>query len=352
LLKQHSILNSKRKTASYLSSINDLSSFKVNVAQAKIITEKIASFRKSRSSALIRKGKCEITLKELNSLNRTINSGELCCLDCNSSHIGFRSANENTHSFDVSTPEIRKEIIASIQEKISAYEEEIERFANEIALCQVKLKHFLDDDDISLETLVAYKEEIYDASDAEERITAIDNEVQLLENSIHANENSSGIQVTQQHKLVSDILDCMNQTYKQIDPFGNLVFESLFTRRDQVYSGSEATEYHLVKMYSLAKVLSHKYPIVIDSFRAEDLSTDKEHKVIELFDKLAKQVIFTTTLKSEEMGKYDNVKKINHIDYSDHKPSKMLEKSHLPEFNKLLSDLSISLVAKKGMQIE
>lgn len=346
LLKQHSILKSKKKTASYLSSINDWVSFEINVTQAEKIKEKITSFRKNRTIALIRKGKCEVTLKELNSLNRTINSGELCCLDCNSSHIGFRSANETSHSFDVSTPEIRKDIIASIQEKISSYDEEIERYSNGIAICQEELQGFLDDDDISLETLVAYKRDIYDASGAEQKIIAIDTEIQSLETSMHASKNSTGIQVAQQHKLVSDILDCMNQTYKQIDPSGNLVFESLFTRRDQIFSGSEATEFHLVKMYSLAKILSHKYPIVIDSFRAEDLSTDKENKVIELFYELEQQVIFTTTLKNEESGKYKNMHIINHIDYSDHMPSKMLNKSHLPEFNKLLSDLSIKLIAK------
>lgn len=47
---------------------------------------------------------------------------------------------KTSYSFDVSTVEMRKEIIESISEKISAYSEEIERITNEISKEQGKLQ--------------------------------------------------------------------------------------------------------------------------------------------------------------------------------------------------------------------
>lgn len=90
-------------------------------------------------------------------------------------------------------------------------------------------------------------------------------------------------------------------------------------------------------------ILSHNYPIVIDSFRAEDLSTQKESLVLNLFKEFDNQVIFTTTLKNEELGKYDTMPGINHIDYKSHQPSKMLSEAYSSNFIDLLQSLSLSV---------
>ena len=93
-------------------------------------------------------------------------------------------------------------------------------------------------------------------------------------------------------------------------------------------------------MYALQKVLGHNWPIIIDSFRAEDLSTGKEKTVIEKYKELDNQIIFTTTLKDEEMGKYDNCPEINHIDYKGHAPSKMLSPAYCEYFKQLVADFA------------
>lgn len=136
----------------------------------------------------------------------------------------------------------------------------------------------------------------------------------------------------------------MNEAYKKIDPNGNLQFTDIFTKRDEVFSGSEETVFHIVKLFALLSILNHNCPIIIDSFRAEDLSTQKEAIVLDLFREFDNQVIFTTTLKSEELGKYDNVDGINHIDFKGHQPSKMLSEAYLSDFLELLSSLSLSIV--------
>lgn len=138
-------------------------------------------------------------------------------------------------------------------------------------------------------------------------------------------------------------MNTMNSVYEKIDPNGNLHFDDLFTKRDEVYSGSEATIFHLSRLLALCKVLDHSYPIVVDSFRAEDLSTTKENIVLDLYKSLPNQVIFTTTLKLEELGKYDSRTDLHHIDYKDHTASKMLTDEYVNDFCELLSNLSITL---------
>ena len=137
------------------------------------------------------------------------------------------------------------------------------------------------------------------------------------------------------------MLQIMHDTYKQIDPTGNLDFDSLFTKRDETYSGSETTMFHLAKLYSICKVADHPFPIIVDSFRAEDLSTPKEAIVLDLYKQLSNQIIFTTTLKAQEVGKYDGLEGVFHIDYSNHTPSQMLSQSYVKAFTKLLSAMSI-----------
>ena len=81
----------------------------------------------------------------------------------------------------------------------------------------------------------------------------------------------------------------------------------------------------------------------MDSFRAEDLSTDKENRALKLFIDLSHQCILTTTIKSEEKGKYDGLNGVNIIDYSDHQSNKLLTPDYNKEFMRLLDKLSISL---------
>ena len=55
------------------------------------------------------------------------------------------------------------------------------------------------------------------------------------------------------------------------------------------------------------------------------------------------QVILTTTLKHEELGKYDSIEGVNHINYISHIPSKILDGRYVADFLGLLSALSIKV---------
>ncbi len=345
LLQQHKILKSKKAPVSYLSAESDRLAFGEKVANLERVQSKIAELRKSRNASTIRKSKWEHTVNELRSLNRSISCGELRCMDCNSTNISFSTGeiSQTSYSFDVSTVEMRTEIINSISEKIAAYAEEIQRLSAEICAEQEKMQSLMEDENVSLESIVAYKKDIFSASDAEGRIKDIENEITSLKSQLVANENSSQETQARRVSLLTAILGKMNELYHQIDPDGNLTYTSLFTQRNEVYSGSEATVFHLVKLFALQQVLRHNCPIIVDSFRAEDLSTGKEKTVLEISKSINNQVILTTTLKHEELGKYDSIEGVNHINYISHIPSKILDGRYVADFLGLLSALSIKV---------
>jgi len=266
-------------------------------------------------------------------------------MDCGSTNI-FLSAGETTqtsYSFDVSTAEMRREIIDSISEKIDAYAEEIEHLSSEISVEQEQLQLLMRDDSVTLETIVSYKKDIFTATDAETRIKEIEAEMASLENKLKASESASCDAQEGRTSLLAAIISKMNELYQQIDPDGNLPYTSLFTQRSKVFSGSDATVFFLVRLLAFQSVLHHNLPIIIDSFRAEDLSTGKENTVIEISKAIGNQIIFTTTLKREEMGKYDSLDGVNHINYQCHIPSKLLSADFLDDFIALLSSLSINI---------
>ena len=76
--------------------------------------------KKERSNAVSRRTKNEIALKELRSLNRTMKTGQISCMDCGSTHIAYESA-DSEFSFDISTSKMRTQILNSVQEKIDIY---------------------------------------------------------------------------------------------------------------------------------------------------------------------------------------------------------------------------------------
>lgn len=344
LLKQHKILSSKKAPIQYLSAVSDRSAFKNKVQQMNKINAKITELRKARNLAANRKSKWENTIKELNSLNRSIDVGELKCMDCDSKNIAYATSTKRTaYVFDVSTVEMRTDIINSIKEKIESYEEEIEKYDVSISKEQEKLRLLMSDEEITLEALIELKEQIFSASDAEIRILEIEQEIKTLQSKLSVSETASEETKNKRENVINVILSEMNALYKHIDPNGNLTFEGLFTKKDEIFSGSEATIFHVVKMFALQKVLNHNWPIIIDSFRAEDLSTGKEKTVIEKYMELDNQIIFTTTLKDEEIGKYDDSTGINHIDYKGHAPSKMLTPEYCEQFDQLVADFAFDI---------
>lgn len=120
-------------------------------------------------------------------------------------------------------------------------------------------------------------------------------------------------------------------------------YNDIFTKRGAVISGSEETVFYISKLLATVRAIKHECPIIMDSFRAEDLSTEKENRALDLFIKLDKQCILTTTIKEEEKGKYDSFPQIHIIDYTEHTTNKLLSPDYNSEFTSILGTMNILL---------
>lgn len=345
LLKEKPIIQSQATGARYLSTVCDRIVFEEKIKAANLIKDKISSYISGRNNSSKQKIKYENVLKDLLSLNRTIDHCQMRCLDCHSTRIGFSVSSKSKHIFDVSTPTLRQEIIDSIKEKIDTYDEEIDSYTLRIKGAQQQLMELLSDEDITLEMILSYKDEIKDASDVEQQIIQCEEEITKLENLLKQNQRINADISNKQKETYESLISCMIDAYKTIDPSGNLEINNIFTPSKQVFSGSEETIFYLVKLFSIAVITKHQFPIVIDSFRAEDLSTQKEDNVLSLFEGIGNQKIFTTTLKKEEVTteKYKNNNAIHGIDFSSIAPSKILSEKYVPELRNILTVFAINI---------
>lgn len=342
LKKENKILKSKTDVARIVNMSTDREQLAELLNRIEGLKNNIVELTKNRNRAITRKIKNEVTLKEINSLNSTLSVGELHCLDCSSINIGYSSKDSNC-TFDISSIEIRKQIINSINDKIESYTEEIEDITADINKKQLELKILLETDDVSLESILFMKNDISSASNADERLISIDKEIEELKKSTEINANNIEEVKKQKEKLYKELADKMYEVYRNIDPNGNLKFDGLFSKRSDVYSGSEGNEYYIAKMCAFAQVLKHDYPLIIDCYRDGELSSAKEDRLLKIMKDFNNQIILTVTLKDQEKGKYDDLKYINHINYDNHEVCKLLNKQYVKDLEIELKDFAIVL---------
>ncbi|MBO4701125.1 MAG: hypothetical protein J5625_00550 [Lachnospiraceae bacterium] len=342
LLEQNKILKKSTPSLELISQKYGNDAFEAKVKKVESIRNNIIDIKKRQNRALQRKTINEKTLSEIRALNRTPSTGDLYCLDCDSKRIGY-SSGDKSYSFDISDTEMRRNILEAIEDKISAYQEEIDACTLQINTLQRQLQELFKDEEVELESVLLYKNEIIEAKDADTRIVQIDQEIKKLNANQKVEKKKTIDYSEKKEEIKRSIIETMNQFYKSIDSTGSLVFDDLFSKRSSVYSGCEATEFYLSKLYALAKVLGHKYPIMMDYFRDGELSTEKEEIVIREFSKLSNQIIFTATLKEQELGKYSKYSQINCIDYSINTASHIMKASFVIKLRKMLSPLMIKI---------
>ena len=302
----------------------------------------ITSLNSDMNNAIKRKTKNELVLKELRSLNRTMKTGQISCMDCGSNHISYESA-EAEFSFDISTSTMRSKIIKLIEEKIEIYKEEIDRLSAKITVQQKKMNQILETEEFSLEELLVAKINLNGTQDDDKRLSEIMKEIKSIDRQVDLITSKSKSNYESSKVVLGLIVNEMNLFNKYIDSSITNQYTDIFTSRNRAYSGSEGTQFHLAKMYAFSKILAHDYPIVVDSFRAEDLSTEREKRVLDKFSKLKNQIIFTTTLKEEENLKYESIKGVKGINYSNHQNYKILQQKYVCDFLEKLNLMSIQL---------
>ncbi len=189
-----------------------------------------------------------------------------------------------------------------------------------------------------------FKDEILDSIKIDKFVSNLQKKLIEIKKLIEKNETKIVSNKERQKETLDNILSEMTNIYNKIDADGLLKFEDLFTKTGQTYSGSEGQEYYFCKLLALNNILSHQFPIIIDSFREGELSSKKENLMIDEFLKLKKQIILTSTLKDEEYDtdKYLKLTDVNVMDYSEVEDSKILNQSYVEEFIELLSKFEIN----------
>lgn len=342
LSAKRKLLQDGKNYGEYFSKVSEQEEFEEILYRMEEINEKNLELKKERNRILNKRLKWNNSIQELNSLNRNIEAGKLSCMNCGSEHIIF-SLSGNGIAFDVSTKEMRKEIIGTIESKIDSYNEEVEKIEFSIRKNMEILDKLMSVEGVSLEVLLAHHKEYISLKDIDQEILSKRNEIDMINEEIKLIKSEIQIDNQKKKELEQELINVLTDTYRSIDPDYKLSPFQLFTKSNQEYSGSEGTIFLLSRLYAYKIVFNHDYPIVVDSFRAEDLSTEKEDRVLKIFNQIPNQKIFTTTLKKEEENKYLKYCYINVIDYSEVPPYELLNKKDISEFKSKLSELSIKI---------
>lgn len=340
--KKEKFLSKHSSSASHTTYTVDRELYLKKVHEAEILNSKLISLKNERNRIQNRRLKNDALISELRSLNRSLTEGALVCLDCHGQHIGYENAHKDVN-FDVSDNEIRNNVMSAIQSRIDSAKEDLDIINKKILETQKELKELLKDEDISFENLVFYKDNIQSSEAADERINQIDCELNKYDNLLKMEKDKENLNAISRDSLLNKLISEMNDFYIILEPTGNFAFDALFSKRDVNYSGSEECEFYLAKLYALAKILKHPFPIIIDAFREGEISTAKEDIILEKFNELHNQVIFSATLKEQELNKYSAFPNINSIDYSANPTHHILNSQDVPILLKKLSEFSVTL---------
>lgn len=307
------------------------------------IKNSIGELQKKRSAAYTRRLKNEALLSELRSLNRDIKVVSVVCLRCGSEEIGYKIP-DSDFVFDITTDDMRRQILRTVQRRIDEYGSEIDRLDKDVRNLQRQFNAAAESRELTLEDIFAAREGYRDVEEVDRELSEVVDEIEEINEELKDFARVDKELREDRSSFMDSVLDTMNYVRRTInDDSGIAEYEGLFTTATNVFMGSEATEYYLARVYALAKHVQFQLPIIIDSFRAEELSSAREDRVLPLFRSLPNQVIFSATLKGEEAGKYRGDASINNIDFTGYEVGKLLSDKSNEAFAAKLAEFSIRI---------
>ena len=334
------IIKKNPEIASYISAAANNIDYQNFANEIKELHQGIGEYKKTRNREENRKNKLEALLSELSSLNRNLSEGKVKCGDCGSSKIIFTN---DDFVFEASNSYVRQNILSSIKTNIELKREIIGELNSNIFREQEQISKLLESSTPDVKNYILFEGEAIESKDSDKIVKDLQSQVEEIENQIRNNEVKILSNKDRQRDVLSSILKEMKRLYYLIDPEGLLRFEDVFTKSGETYSGSEGQEYYFCKLMALKTILMHHFPIIIDSFREGELSSNKETIMLREFIKLNQQVILTSTLKNEEYvaEKYNSMDNLNVLDYSAFSDSHILQEKYVDDFEKLLSKFNI-----------
>lgn len=339
--KNEFIKNNKDIAASVFSSVDKIESERIEKEIAELNKE-IADISNKIRRENNRKNKLISLLTELNSANRLLTEGKLVCAECGSNKIVF---DINDAKFDLTNDYVRNQIINSIRNKIEEKSQLSDDLSNKKYKLEEKLEELLISQPCEITDYLLFKVEIEKTKETHDKIKEKQKEIDNIDIQIKAIEDKENKRNDDIKKLYENLLYQMRESVRKIDPNSAFFIDDLFTKNKENFSGSEGQIFYFAKIYVLVTFLKLPFPIIIDSFRDGELSSNREQMMLEEFSKLNSQVILSATLKNEEydVSKYQKYSKIHVIDYSEFEDCKLLNKSYVSDFMKIINDFGIEI---------
>ena len=241
---------------------------------------------------------------------------------------------------------MRTQIIDSLEDRISGIEDDLHSVTRQLRSAQEVLDDLLEaKPEVTLADIMVCKDDFLNARDIDTQIRQNQDEMDRIDKMLSNDRDVSRELRSRREEFRKELLSSMNYARKFIS--GNpseTDYTELFTTQANVLSGSDGTIYFAARLYAIAKVLNHGMPLLIDSFRADDLSSDREDRLLDLLSRLTNQMILTTTIKREEgSSKYAEDNRVQAIDYSDHTINKLLSSQFNEEFAAKADELGMFL---------
>lgn len=342
LKKSNKFLKSKKLEAQFITYSASKQNFDEKIKKVEKLKNEITDLNNSKNRFVNKKIKNELLLREIVSLNRELESGKLVCLECGSDKIGYSSV-DSTIKFEISDLDIRNEIKNNIENRIQICMENILDVDSKIIEKKNELSELMKDDDISIENLILYKNDIMGAIPIDQQIYELDKQITSLKDQIIKISNRSNQNKDLREKVYNKFIEYMNLFYDKSESEDPLIINQIFTNNDVNYSGSQGTLYLMSRIYACSRLMDSDFPIIIDHFRGGELSSIKEEKILELFLALNKQIILTCTLKQEENDKYANNNSVHDISFDGVTKFKLLQPKYNKEFRDELKRFHINL---------
>ncbi len=253
---------------------------------------------------------------------------------------------KNDTVFDTSNPDVRANILNAITLQIKMKEEQIEELNIEINKAIEEKQKELKDIPEGANDYFLYLREYKNVEKNLIELDKIEKEIELLikkkKTAIELSESSK----ENYKKMIQNILMEMNRLQSLIEVNTSTIYKDIFTTKTKIFSGSTENEYYFCRTVALSNILKHDLPIIIDSFRDGEISSTKEMEMLNIFKKMGKQIIISSTLKDEEYegeSKYALIDGINTLDYEVVKKYNLLGHQYVEEFRKILSKFHILL---------
>ena len=349
LTKEASALKARGTALSAISATTDARDMQEFLKELDSARVEVTDLRKTRNRYLARLTKNQIVLDELNSLRREVKTGKLVCLKCGSVSVGYQMADSNV-IFDVTSPDMRTQIVNSLKERIDAIEADLDALERNLRKAQSRLSGLLsEDDEFSLMDVVACKDEYLNEREIDQKIQEAQRELDDIKGKLESDRLLTSEIAKQRKEFMDDLLGKMNLARRAIsDNAEESDYESMFSTKANVYSGSDGTIYFAARTFAIASKINHGMPIMIDSYRADDLSSDREDRLLDLLGKLDNQVILTTTIKREESvgpdaSKYERDSRVHAIDYSNHEINRIMSDTYNDRFAEKAADFGLVL---------